>query len=60
MTIALNIVLAIIVFAGVVGLLTYNIVASRTPAEPKLRAESAKHRTPARQRAYRPMGSARA
>ena len=31
MTIALNIVLAVIVFAGIVGLIAFNILASREP-----------------------------
>ena len=54
MTIALNILLAVIVFAGVVGLLAYNIFAARTPAEPKLRPEHARRPAHARQRALRP------
>lgn len=54
MTIALNILLAVVVFAGVVGLLAYNIFAARTPAEPKLRPEAAKRPARARQRALRP------
>ncbi len=52
MTIALNILLAVVVFAGVVGMLAYNIVATRTPAQLKLRPEASKRSAPARQRAY--------
>ncbi len=37
MTIAINFLLAVVVFAGVVGLLAYNILATRTPAQAKLR-----------------------
>jgi hypothetical protein len=59
MTLALNILLAVIVFAGVVGLLAYNIVATRTPAQPKLRPESARRPAPARQRAYGSLDNAR-
>lgn len=59
MTIALNILLAVVVFAGVVGLLAYNIVATRTPAQPKLRPEVSKRPAPARQRAYSALDTAR-
>ena len=60
MTLALNILLAVIVFVGVVGLLAYNIVATRTPAQPKLHPEPGKRSAPARQRAYGSLDSARA
>ncbi len=59
MTIALNILLATVVFVGVVGLLAYNILAARTPAPAKLRPETARRPARARQRAHGPLGSAR-
>lgn len=54
MTIALNVLLAAIVFIGVVGLLAYNILAARTPAPPRRRPEIAQRPAHARQRAPRP------
>ncbi len=48
MTIALNILLAVIVFAGVVGMLAYSIIAARTPAQPKVHTETAKARAAGR------------
>jgi hypothetical protein len=60
MTLALNILLAVIVFAGLVGLLAYNIVASRTPAQSKLRPEPSRRPVTARQRAYGSLDNARA
>jgi hypothetical protein len=60
MTFALNILLAVIVFAGVVGLLAYNIVATRTPAQPRVRPEPGTRPALARQRSYSPLDSARA
>ena len=60
MTLALNILLAAIVFAGVVGLLAYNIVATRSPAQPKLHPEPGMRPAPARRRAYGSLDSARA
>ena len=60
MTLALNILLAVIVFAGVVGLLAYNIVATRNPAQPKLRPQPGTRPAPARARAYGALDSARA
>jgi hypothetical protein len=48
MTIALNILFAVIVFASVVGLLAYSILASRTPAPPKVHTETAKARAAGR------------
>lgn len=45
MTIALNILLAIIVLAGTIGLLAYNIFASRTPAQPKVTPQNSRSRT---------------
>ncbi len=59
MTLALNILLAVVVFAGVVGLLAYNILAARTPAPAKLRPETARRPAHARQRAYGSLDSAR-
>ena len=59
MTLTLNVLLAVIVFAGVVGLLAYNIVATLTPAQPKLRPEPAKRPAPARQHAYGSLDTAR-
>lgn len=59
MTIAINIILAVVVFAGVVGLLAYNILATRTPAPAKLRREPSRRPAPARPRAYRSLDSAR-
>jgi hypothetical protein len=55
MTIAFNIILAVLVFAGVAGLLAFNIVASRVPSEPKSRPV----KTPATpSRAYGSLSSA--
>ena len=55
MTIAFNIILAVLVFAGVAGLLAFNIVASRVPSEPKNRPV----KTPATpSRAYGSLSSA--
>ncbi len=48
MTIALNILFAVIVFVGVVGLLAYSIIVSRTPAQPKVHVETAKARAAGR------------
>ena len=48
MTIALNILFAVIVFASVVGLLAYSILASRTPAPPRVHTETAKARAAGR------------
>ncbi len=59
MTIAINILLAVVVFAGVVGLLACNILATRTRAQAKLRPETNQRPAPARQHAYRPLDSAR-
>lgn len=44
MTIALNILVAVIVFVGVVGLLAVSIFAARTPTQPKVHTETAKAR----------------
>jgi heme/copper-type cytochrome/quinol oxidase subunit 2 len=52
MTIALNILLAVIVFAGVVGMLAYSIIAARTPAQPKVHTETAKARAAGRARGH--------
>ena len=60
MTLALNILLAVIVFAGVVGLLAYNILATRSPAQAKLRREPGARPAPARQRSYGSLDRARA
>ena len=59
MTLTLNILLAVIVFAGVFGLLAYNIVATRPAAQLKLRPEPGKRPAPARQRSYGSLESAR-
>ncbi len=59
MTIAINLLLAVVVFAGVVGLLAYNILATRTPAQAKLRPVTNRRPAPARQRAHRALDSAR-
>jgi hypothetical protein len=58
MTIAMNIVLAVIVVTGVVGLLALNIFAARTPAQPRASAAPVKGRSPARQRAFGTLGRA--
>jgi hypothetical protein len=60
MTLAFNILLALIVFVGVVGLLAYNIVATRTPAQPRLHPQPGKRPAAARQRTYGWLDSARA
>ena len=60
MTLALNILLALIVFAGVVGLLAYNILATGTPAQPRLHPQPGKRPAPARSRTYGSLDSARA
>jgi hypothetical protein len=52
MTIALNILFAVIVFVGVVGLLAYHIVADRTPVQPKVHTETAKARAAGHARGY--------
>lgn len=52
MTIALNVLFAVIVFAGVVGLLAVSIAASRTPAQPKVHTETAKARAAGRARGH--------
>lgn len=58
MTIALNFLLAVVVFSGVVGLLAYSIIASRSPSQPKLHPVASKRPAPARQRAYRSLDRA--
>ena len=50
MTIALNIIFAVVVFTGVVGLLATSVITSRSPAPRKARPATAKGH--ARQRAY--------
>jgi hypothetical protein len=50
--IALNILLAVTVFVGVVGLLAFNILAARAPAQPKVHTETARARATGRARGY--------
>ncbi len=52
MTIALNILLAVIVFAGVVGMLAFSILAARTPVRPKVHTETARARATGRARGH--------
>ena len=50
--VALNILLAVIVFVGVVGLLAFSIVAARIPVKPKVHTETARARKMGRARGY--------
>ena len=50
--IALNILLAVIVFVGIVGLLAFNILAARTPTQPKVHTETARARATGGARGY--------
>ncbi len=60
MTIALNIVFAIIVFAGVVGMLAYSVTSSRTAVQRTRKAHpvTANNRAVARQLGYGALKSA--